>query len=64
MMSPCFGCIRRRVGCHGVCDKYIDFRKQLDSQNDKSEREYRGFLIDKKSRVEKMKRNHVIKPKF
>lgn len=25
--SPCYGCEDRKVGCHSVCDKYIQFHE-------------------------------------
>ena len=35
--NPCFGCVepKRHVGCHGTCEEYKDFRKQLDAENEK-----------------------------
>lgn len=31
--NKCFGCTKRRVGCHSECEDYILFKKQLDEQN-------------------------------
>lgn len=33
--SPCLGCKERVAdpNCHGYCEKYIAFRKELDKQN-------------------------------
>jgi len=28
MESPCFGCERRRVGCHGECEQYQAFARE------------------------------------
>lgn len=33
MMSPCKNCLDRKLHCHSTCEKYIAFRKELDSQN-------------------------------
>lgn len=30
---PCCDCTDRRVGCHGKCDKYKKFRKELKHMN-------------------------------
>lgn len=32
--SPCKNCENRCVGCHSNCDKYIEYRKQLDNRNE------------------------------
>ena len=31
--SPCKGCLDRCIGCHGTCDKFIEFKKKVDIQN-------------------------------
>lgn len=31
---PCYRCEERLPGCHGSCEKYQEWRRQLDSQND------------------------------
>lgn len=33
--GPCLNCKDRSVGCHSTCDKYINFRKELDNHNEK-----------------------------
>ena len=30
MRVPCYKCEDRRVGCHGECEKYIEFRKERE----------------------------------
>ena len=30
--NPCFGCTDRVVGCHGSCNKYIQFREELTTE--------------------------------
>lgn len=37
---PCKGCECRSVGCHGGCERYGAWRKELDEKNH-AEREYR-----------------------
>jgi len=32
MQSPCQGCERRLIGCHGLCPEYREFRKKLEEQ--------------------------------
>lgn len=29
----CKDCMKRKVGCHSICDKYIERRKALDEYN-------------------------------
>lgn len=31
--SPCYGCANRYPACHDQCDKYKDFRAELDDYN-------------------------------
>lgn len=31
--SPCLHCEERHTGCHSKCDKYIDYRSDLDLYN-------------------------------
>lgn len=31
--NPCLNCEKRIVGCHGSCEDYKVFRKDLDAQN-------------------------------
>ena len=31
--NPCKQCDRRAPGCHGGCDAYKDWRKELDERN-------------------------------
>ena len=37
---PCKGCNCRSIGCHGKCEWYIAWKKELDEKN-RAEREYR-----------------------
>lgn len=31
MTAPCLGCKDRCVGCHADCDRYKEFREQMDA---------------------------------
>lgn len=32
MKSPCKDCNKRYVGCHGRCEKYLEFKKANDER--------------------------------
>lgn len=36
---PCYGCHERDAGCHGKCNRYKDWRKELDERNEKERME-------------------------
>lgn len=40
---PCRGCEKRFVGCHSACDKYIDWKKELDKENEAIRKEKKEF---------------------
>lgn len=48
---PCRGCADRRVGCHGECDRYREFKSRLSELNEqkaqetKSNAEYADYVI-------------------
>ena len=33
--SPCLDCADREPGCHGRCEKYKDFRRDVDAYEEK-----------------------------
>lgn len=39
IQSPCFGCDKRYVGCHSVCDEYAMYKKRVDEQKERIENE-------------------------
>lgn len=41
-VSPCKDCTKRSVNCHGTCEEYIEFQKQLDQE--KEERRIRNVI--------------------
>lgn len=53
--APCKDCEDRMVGCHSVCQKYIDFKKESDERKarNKIKREYGYYLADKFSKGRK-----------
>lgn len=36
MVAPCKDCPDRYVGCHGNCEKYKEYKAQLDSMRDQA----------------------------
>lgn len=30
MKAPCKDCPNRQIGCHSTCEKYLEFRKEVD----------------------------------
>lgn len=47
-MTPCYQCCDRQLGCHGNCQKYIDFRIKKDEaiRVRRAENDVTGFLVD------------------
>ena len=39
LLSPCYGCEERKLGCHNRCDKYKEYRTKYDELNLKEKRE-------------------------
>ena len=33
--GPCKDCVDRYIGCHGTCEKYIQFKIDLENDNEK-----------------------------
>lgn len=44
--NPCFGCEARKIGCHGKCVRYEEFKKKLEELRFK-ERGYRIYRSTK-----------------
>ena len=65
--SPCFGCGEREVGCHSLCEKYIDFRFIYDEEQriirkNKEKNARQGFVSDKQfANAIKNNKNRVFK---
>ena len=57
--SPCFECPAREPGCHSRCEKYIEFREDLDLFNAlcreqaKESSSVKGYEADKKQKMRK-----------
>ena len=39
MNSPCKDCPDRHIGCHSDCDKYINYRKELEQLKEQQYKE-------------------------
>lgn len=37
--SPCKDCRSRKLGCHGTCEKYKQYRELIDKASDKARKE-------------------------
>lgn len=37
MIAPCKNCNDRKVGCHSVCDRYIQFKEYMDDIHKKQD---------------------------
>lgn len=48
---PCYRCQERLPECHGSCERYQDWRKQLDKQNERERDAKKGAMIIKPSWV-------------
>ena len=38
--APCYQCKDRKVGCHGTCQKYIDFQKKWKENRSRARKKY------------------------
>lgn len=48
--APCKDCPDRVVGCHSICTKYTEYRKQQDAENEARRKSlYECFAIHKGS---------------
>ena len=56
MRCPCKGCTDRTITCHSVCNKYIDWKKNKDEENNWLIRQRPIMSEDGKKRLEKQMR--------
>lgn len=56
--SPCKGCTERTPTCHGSCERYSKFRRELDEIKaiKNAENDYRGYIED--AVIKSRKRTH------
>lgn len=56
MQTPCHGCTRREVGCHGKCADYLAWREERDKLNEErqAERDVNQAII---SSIQKTRRS-------
>lgn len=50
--TPCKNCKDRKVGCHAVCENYIEWRKMIDEINVKrfEQKRLREFDFESRNR--------------
>lgn len=62
--APCLDCVDRHVGCHSTCDKYIQFKKDLNAMKqcaDVIRRKERTYAAYKVPKIYKMRRRAGMK---
>jgi hypothetical protein len=59
MKAPCKDCPNRKVGCHSTCEKYLDYRKEVDKINKIkfAEKEQRRFITEHNFALSKRTKN-------
>ena len=59
MNQPCYNCPDREMGCHGRCERYAEYRAQMDEVGRKRdmERSAKEAVDDGVRRVEKRLKN-------
>lgn len=59
MNVPCKDCPNRQVGCHSTCEKYLDFRKEVDKINKTkfAEKEQRRLIAEHNLALSKRTKN-------
>jgi hypothetical protein len=57
--APCKNCPNRKVGCHSTCQKYLDFRKEVDKINKIkfAEKEQRRLIAEHNFALSKRTKN-------
>ena len=56
MDCPCRNCNDRHVSCHSDCDKYIEWRTQLNAVNEQVRRARGAFYMCEKVHNESVRR--------
>ena len=53
MKAPCKDCEKRYIGCHGRCEKYLEFKKANDERLKQKSREIDAdqYAIDNTMRI-------------
>lgn len=61
-LSPCKGCTKRTTGhntvsCHATCERYINFRRALDSDNKlaHAEGDINGYVVINHVKIQRAK---------
>ena len=55
MNSPCYNCDEKYIGCHDSCEKYREYKSNIDEIN-QAKREYNDFRLYKKDVIYKAER--------
>jgi hypothetical protein len=57
MEAPCYNCKDRTVECHGTCDKYKDFKKEIEGyRKAEDDRKLGGYMFEAIDRMKKCKK--------
>ncbi len=56
MMCPCQVCADRKIGCHGKCEKYKEWRDMFDREREKRVKAFEAISFLDRSAVRGMKR--------
>lgn len=54
-INPCKGCLNRYIGCHGSCDKFAEWRAELEREK-KLKRMNDARYDDFSPRLDRLKR--------
>lgn len=68
MLSPCYKCTDRSLGCHSTCSLYLQFRAYHDAENkalrdDKAVGSVRGECFERYKEKERRTPNRLIRRK-
>ena len=56
MRSPCKDCPDRKLGCHSICEKYIEYTKQNEEIRLKKARENNNYNDLLNMRIRRMRK--------
>ena len=49
--SGCYNCTNRKLGCHGKCEKYRQYKSALEEIKERKRKEQLMFAYTKRSKV-------------
>lgn len=50
MKAPCKGCADRHQLCHSHCEKYAEFRREIDKQKKQQDMDRKSIPINRKKK--------------